>query len=745
MNPKYLFRIALFLVASVVGGRFLTTESLRRWMGLTQGWAYNEPGPGPMTTLIFAGLLLLAFCLWLIGCGRQGQMVRWPKWPVLALLVMSVSTMIATVLAGQKHIATLRAADWITQWLTFLMLLDLLRRSAYRRVLLAAVLATATLVSFKCLYQFYVELPDMLAQYQRQPEVFLAGLGAVPGSARAAQIEDRIIQGQASGYSATGNITASVLILAVMAAVGLGADRIFNMGCKFSRFFGLLLWGLAGLMVWAMAVTASRGAMVGLVLAGTLLAMYLVIRKLRPMRLRRHYRTIVKYVAMLVVVLVLAVVGWGLKFGSLGPRAMTFRWHYWVGSARMFAANPWFGVGPGNFKLHYVAHKLERAVEEVANPHNVFVEMFTEIGLFGGLGLVVCLASIFIVATKPTGELNKTNTKYTSRLRPLLWLLLLAAGVFALRTAVNIEGAALLRIVQGQASSEDFPILVLGLIGPLVVWAIGFVIAITDSDDVSGENWPATPLLRIAIVCGLAGFVLHNQISLAMLHGGGGTIFWVFAALALAMHPAKESQNYRLSGIDRYLVSGLTVVALAMFVVKVFIPAATEHRHIQRASSMSAEGLDYLGIEAQLDQAAQALPSDPWPHSLSARILAERGYLERAINQQRQAVDKNPHDWTGHFDLARLLAQQARGSESEQSWKSALQAMHEALQCYPSKPDLHEELADMYAERQNWAAAVEHYQQALDYDQAKELDAKYQWPSRHRGEVQDKLKAARKR
>ena len=186
--------------------------------------------------------------------------------------------------------------------------------------------------------------------------------------------------------------------------------------------------------------------------------------------------------------------------------------------------------------------------------------------------------------------------------------------------------------------------------------------------------------------------------------------------------------------------------------MKVFMPAASGHLHIKRAvkayqgaSLTRVSELDFLRIEAQLDRAAQASPSDPWPHELWARLLAEQGHLARAIAQQRQAVHKNPHDWTGHRDLARLLAGQARRSKSEQGFKSAIQTMQRALQCYPTKPDLHEEIADMYALQHSWADAVAHYKKALDYDQAKQLDAKFQWPSRHRREVQDKLEAAQRR
>ena len=129
--------------------------------------------------------------------------------------------------------------------------------------------------------------------------------------------------------------------------------------------------------------------------------------------------------------------------------------------------------------------------------------------------------------------------------------LLLAIGGFGLRTAVNIEGSALLRLLSGATAPEDVPVLLLGLIAPLVVWIIAFLIVACDSDDLSGNDLPATPLLRIAVICGLGGFVLHNQITFSMLHGGGGTVFWAFAALAVAMHPSKTGKEYHLPKLDR--------------------------------------------------------------------------------------------------------------------------------------------------------------------------------------------------
>ena len=177
----------------------------------------------------------------------------------------------------------------------------------------------------------------------------------------------------------------------------------------------------------------------------------------------------------------------------------------------------------------------------------------------------------------------------------------------------------------------------------------------------------------------------------------------------------------------------------------VFMPAASEQRHLDRATQAYRAKEPTSLIQAELAGAARSLSDDPWPNALAARVLAERGLLERAIIQQQQAVAKSPHDWTGHFDLARLLAEEARRSEKQQGWTLAIEAMQRALQCYPTKPELHEELANMYAEQRNWADAVEHYKRALDYDRAKKLDAKYQWPIEYRLEVQDKLDAAQRR
>ena len=745
-------RLALLLAGSVLVARFLTTENPRGWLGPLSAWAYAEPSPGPVTTLLFAGLLLLAFCLWLIGAARSGRMYRWPAWLAISILSLSVFTVIAAALAHERRIAAHLAASWITQWLAFLMLLDLLRCRAYRKILITAILATAALVSIKCIYQSHVELPEMLAQYQQDPEKMLAGIGARPGTSRAVQFEERISQAQATGYFALGNVTASVLILTAMASLGLVADRLFTIRRKLSRLLGLILLAVTAAMIYAIFLTGSMGAIAGLCFALVLFVGYLIVKSavncgFPSLKLQTYYRTLAVAVVIIVAIAVLAVIGVGLKYDSLGAKTLTFRWHYWLGSSGMLADSAWFGVGPGNFKYHYPAYKLAHAVEEVANPHNPIVQMFTEAGVLAGLSLIACLAGIFVASTKPSTQTPSTAAiaEDKPRARPLVWLILFAIGGFGLRTAVNTEGSALLRILGDTHTSEDSSVLLLGLIAPLIVWVIAYLITACDSDDLSGNNPPATPLLRIGVICGLAGFVLHNQITFSLLHGGGGTVFWVFAALAVAMHPSKKPKEFHLSRLDRYLVLALTLAAIVGFACTILIPAVTEQNHLTRAVRVYQDKWPTKVVESELTQAARALPSDPRPHTVLAGILAERGFIERAIVQQRQAVAKNPQDWTSRLDLAKLLAEQANRSGDEQLRQSAILTIYQAIKCYPTSPDLHEGLADLFRHQRDWSNAAKHYEQALEFDEAKNIDPNYQWPEEHRLKVQTKLRSIQAR
>ena len=60
-----------------------------------------------------------------------------------------------------------------------------------------------------------------------------------------------------------------------------------------------------------------------------------------------------------------------------------------MGSLAVFKEHPMLGVGWSNFGLHYLAHRLGQAPEEIKDPHNFLVRFFTELGLVGGVLVIL--------------------------------------------------------------------------------------------------------------------------------------------------------------------------------------------------------------------------------------------------------------------------------------------------------------------------------------------------------------------
>ena len=219
-------------------------------------------------------------------------------------------------------------------------------------------------------------------------------------------------------------------------------------------------------------------------------------------------------------------------------------------------------------------------------------------------------------------------------------------------------------------------------------------------------------------------------------------MFWTFAAMAVAMRPRDEDGEYQLSPLDRYIMAAGAAAGLLMFGWVLLLPAVRQAKHLDNATAAYRIGSKAELIESDLKQAARALPGDPWPDVFAARVLAERGQLDKAIEHQRRAASLSPHDWVVRGQIAELLTERASRSSDAGDWVAANTAYRMALRCYPSSTQLHESFADAYARQDNWAAAAEHYRKALQFDEAKEIDPNYQWPPRTRREVQVKLQEA---
>jgi O-antigen ligase len=195
---------------------------------------------------------------------------------------------------------------------------------------------------------------------------------------------------RATGTVGDPNLLASVLVVGMVMAGAVAADRVRNPITRMLSGTTILLCAAA------LIATASRGGLVAL--AAALLAAIFVAGP--------RYRARIMVLATIAVV---GVVGYFAVFASAAQvdRVTTSdggagRTDIWKVGWRMFEANPAIGVGSGNFQvssIHYLLvepgaiERDEFIVDQPSVAHNLYLEMASEIGIVG-LAMFVAIVVI---------------------------------------------------------------------------------------------------------------------------------------------------------------------------------------------------------------------------------------------------------------------------------------------------------------------------------------------------------------
>jgi O-antigen ligase len=110
------------------------------------------------------------------------------------------------------------------------------------------------------------------------------------------------------------------------------------------------------------------------------------------------------------------------QWASGEDATLGLRLQAWELAWRLFAASPWFGVGPGEFSGAAFAHGLPGAlaVEEIwTSPHNLVFQLLAETGLAGAVPVV---AGLLIWVRRVAGEILRAP-------EPAIWWVAACAGV----------------------------------------------------------------------------------------------------------------------------------------------------------------------------------------------------------------------------------------------------------------------------------------------------------------------------
>ncbi len=730
--------------------------------------------PKPLATLIFDVLILASSCGWLlarmIGSPRSYRRTGL-EW---GTALVAVAGIVSCLVAGNKRLAINATIDWLCLPLLAIALVQLLRAPWQRKLLLAAVLASACVTAAQCMEQCF-SFNETWTHYQSIKTDFWARQGVELDSSKVELFEKRMQAREATGFLPHSNVAGSYLVLCGLAGIGLTAAqwRRWGTGAK-NLIAALCTIGTASVLV-AVALTKSLGAAVSGV-AG--LALWIVLRRFREWIDANRVRTWI--IAWLCVVAGAgAVGGYGLLRGSLPGWSLTFRWQYWQASSKLIADHWATGVGRENFGRHYLRYKAIESPEEVANPHDLFVQAAADWGLLGLVGIVVmALGASYRFAVGPPARSppGAEEAAFPTRSTMMLWtvglLLVVTVGRLPLLGTADPNFLYYSTVVTG------------------VVWLLGFIVfmARLSGEPVvrtsRGEGRVARAEARgseivTAVALGLFAFLLQDTINFAMFVPGSDTTFFALLGYCLASRGAPGDRSVmgepsaRLDVMPTSVVPPLVGGAVALAARRArggatiwlalatglgamglvlwlgVIPVALSQYHLDRAQRAVAVGLGGLinehAASRSYDAASTSDPFDPTPEVARAQWLVglvgtspgqEAVLKRRAVKAISAAVKRDPLNVQLYRMRSRLYLDLAEGTQTKDAYiyLATIQDARRALELYPLNPAGIVALADVQAAAGEALGSEKLMREALaSYGEAIRLDdRRLPWETFHR-------------
>jgi hypothetical protein len=758
---------SLFVLLAVVALRPLIAESYdSAGSSLTEALGAVSD-PRPLHTLVIDLLILLAALGAAFAYARGGRRYRKTgmEW---GFLLIAVAAAASCVVAGNKRLAVNATLDWLCGPILAMALVQLLRGPWARRLLLAAVLASAAVQSAQCIEQATVGFDETWKHYQSIREDFWARQAVSLDSPKVDQFERRLQAREATGFLQHGNIAGSYLLLCALTALGLCVDcwrrwwtptDLLEAAAAGKGFLSAIgCTGIAVATVVALVLTKSRGAMyagaVGLAgFAGAGLVEWFSQRPSRAEavdpRAERKRRRLARgdirslpvaarivssppenvgitmrerrmiFIALwgLFAVGVLAVVGYGWVKGTLPGSSLMFRWQYWTAALQMFLRYPLTGVGRENFGRHYTQFKSIESPEEVANPHNLLVQAACDWGVIGLLGLLALLVGWTwrLACTSTTPLSHQAPARKDARGVWVGW----ALALFLVVTAGRIP----------LLGSADVNFLYYASMTAGVVWLIAF--GIIASPDLGLPTFGH----RAATAAALA-FLVHELINFALFVPATATTF--FALVALTLTPGvREAEDAPppSPGLRRLPAAGC-LLGLVVLTALGLVPVARAERNLDearaRSSTLFSGSIAAQPAHAYFDAASAADPLDPtadiehaeWLAAFAEAVPQQFVFAhEAAIDALRRTTARDPHSIRIPRISARLRLALAERTHRPEDYVAAVSDATRALALYPANPGDWVALADVQAAAGEATSSNEWLQEAaLNYAHALKLD-----------------------
>ncbi len=778
----------MFLLVALAALRPLISE---RYDSAPSGFGLNVTGiadPSPVTTVIFDCLILVAafLCVW-ARANRKDRRFRWTGLEAGAVIVL-IAGITSCFFASNARLSLNATIDWVCLPIATITLVQLLRFRWQRQIVVMVVLASACVQVWQVLDFRIYGLESLWEQYLAGKEAFWQNRGVSLDSPTVELFERRIQANEAQGFFPHSNVASSYLVLCFLVAVGVAVElwRRVRSSAEVVAPIAMSVVGVA--MLAAIGLTKSLGGFVSLG-AGLLLTAALM-KWHRWIDANHRKAFAIGWIGFGVGVV--AAVGHGTYHGSLPGASLNFRWQYWTASAEMIANHPWTGVGREYFGRNYLHYKSIESSEEVANPHNLFVQAASDWGLPGLAGvLFMCVGATWTLVRRPTYETESdsatpdaasaldTQVFRATPLDPPLvnggrkkgqvqltdgcsGALSLRKGALSLSKVVPWAVGGLATVTAGRMvllGSDDVNWVYYQTVTTGIAWVLGFFVVAAGfwclnnvTTKGRGLRWESF------VVVALFTFVLHELVNFAMFVPGSAYTFFVLLAIPIATRfSSRESTDDKVGWLSRWIPVVGVLLALIAVGLTTLTPVARAHDHLKRSRTASGaiatDDIAQHPAAMECELAGLADPIDPTPHVDRARWMMGVASIEALRNSAsreaerslNEAIKRDPVSVQLRRMRLRFYLLRAREPDGAKHYDAAIAAAKDVLKLYPQSPADIVALADVQLEASRATkrpaiatAAIESYRRALTLDDQRpdwEIFQRLQTPERRRVEA----------
>ena len=611
-------------------------------------------GFGPGDTSLISVLSLICSSVVLFEARLSGRGID------RLLLLLASLPLVPILLHGSLSAADMaRGLDWFSAAIAAVAIAHAVRAPGLRSLVLSMLLAILALVCVRGLVQIYIEHPMTVKFFRFNSEEVLASFGWAQDSEQARLYIRRLLQPEATGWFGLANIVSGLLAFGFVLVLS-SILRIRGVSGGLRVFLMVIVCGAFG---WVLLLNGSKGAMGALVIGLSITGLSVFV----PKRSGRPGFTGMGWLAFFGVVIPAAVIllrGGFLGEASLGgEKSLLFRWQYALGAMRVFASEPYLGVGPDGFQSALLALKNPFNPEDPVSAHNVILDWCATLGIFAAGWLVM----LVLLVTR-IGRSVFVNTAEPSR----LWIPFVASLCLAFFIGLW-SGAPVSDPLHWMFSC-------LGLFFAVFVLLASHH-AFSRLDD-SGAGWCFAGSAGVLLTISMLDMVFFNT-------GSVGFCWAAFAAMSSASSARARATDY--------LMVGTPILYAILFLLLAVQPLRDMDQRMER---VAAEMRPYALLRNQfqhsplyitpqsrleamtlvLDESADFI--DPESLSLSElqnlapgsndpAAIAVDLVLHRTPDLRRQAIDSLVAAWDAHpedprpawasIDQLRILASESKG------------------------------------------------------------------------------------